>query len=92
MQEIYGSILVAPIVMELKPFKGAFDLLKNRGLDWTTFFVLRLIQKLLMVLDKMDSKRHDKNKNFCSPLNHRITFCPWYNYKKYKKYSFYFRI
>jgi hypothetical protein len=69
---------------------GAFDLLKNRGLDRTTFVVPCLIQKLVLVLDKIDSKGQDKNKNFCPPLNHGTTFCPWYNYKKYENTHFIF--
>jgi hypothetical protein len=32
---------------------GAFDLLKNMGVDMTTFAVPCLIQKLIMVLDKI---------------------------------------
>jgi hypothetical protein len=33
-----------------------FDLVKNRGLDITTFIVSCLIQKLIMVLEKIASK------------------------------------
>jgi hypothetical protein len=68
----------------------AFDLLKNRGLNWTTFVVLCLIQKLIKRLDKRDSKGLDKNKIFCPPLNHRTTFWPQYNYKKYENIHFMF--
>jgi hypothetical protein len=69
--------------------KGAFDLL-NRWLDVTTFVVSCLIQKPVMVLDKIDSKGQDKNKNLCPSLSHSTTFCPWYNYKKYKNTHFIF--
>jgi hypothetical protein len=53
-------------------------------MDWTTFIVPCLIQKLVIVLDKIGSKGQDKNKNLCPSLNHRTTFCPCYNYKKYE--------
>jgi hypothetical protein len=47
---------------------SVFDLLKNRGLDWITFVLPCLIQKLVLVLDKICSKGQDKNKNFCLSL------------------------
>lgn len=57
---------------------GTFDLPKNRGLDRTTFFELT---KIILL---------DKNKNFCSSLNHRTTFCLKYKLSKTPKYPFYF--
>lgn len=41
---------------------GAFDLLKN--LDETTFFILYLMQKLIMRHDKIYDKGQDKNMKF----------------------------
>jgi hypothetical protein len=47
-------------------------------------------RKLVLILDKIYSKWQDKNKNFCSSLNQRTTFCPWNNYKKYENTHFVF--
>jgi hypothetical protein len=65
-------------------------LLKDSGLDRTTFVVPYLIYKLTMRLDKICSKRHDKNKNFFPSMNHETTFCSKYNYKKYENTNFNF--
>jgi hypothetical protein len=40
----------------------------------TTFIVLCLIQKLVIVLDKIGSKRKEKNNNFCPSLNDMTHF------------------
>jgi hypothetical protein len=58
---------------------GAFDLLKNMGVDMTTFIVPCLIQKLVMRLDKIGPS-----------LNHKTTFYPRYNYKKDENIHFIF--
>jgi hypothetical protein len=37
-----------------------------------------------MILDKIGSKGLDKNNKFPPSLNHRTTFCLYYNYEKYE--------
>jgi hypothetical protein len=87
----YMVLLIRYLVSKLDLILECVWFAKEQILDMTIFVVFCLIYKLIKRLDKIDSMRQDKNKNFCPLLNHMTTFCPQYKYKKYENTHFIFK-
>jgi hypothetical protein len=61
--------------------------LTNRELDWTIFDYTMFYLETGYGTEQNRQKGH-KTRIFLTLLNHKTTFCPWYNYKNYENTHF----